>query len=218
MGGGGGEAEGGEVVDDPVGAGLPQLGIGSGGAQGEDAGACGLAGANAGGGVFDDDAVGGSEAENLGGFEVGLGIGLAALDVVGGDEISGEREAGGADADFGQPAGAGSGDGPAILRESLQDFESAGEGNHAFNVRDFAAFDFAIFRFVIGVGQQLANGGDAGLAVSLADDFARIEAVLVGPDGPDARDGRGGVDEDAVEIEQDAAAMNFHGFSMRLLT
>ena len=47
--------------------------------------------------------------------------------------------------------------------------------------------------------------------MSLADDFIGDEAMLVGPDGPDACDGRGGVDEDAIEIEEHAAAVNFHG-------
>jgi len=44
------------------------------------------------------------------------------------------------------------------------------------------------------VGQQLANSGDAGAAVGLADDFVRDEAVLVGPDGPYAGHGGGGID------------------------
>jgi hypothetical protein len=84
------------------------------------------------------------------------------------------------------------------LRESLQEFEGAGEGNYAADVFDFAALDFAIFGFVVGVGEEFANGGEAGAAVGLADDFFRDEAMLVGPDGPDARDGGSGVDEDAV--------------------
>ncbi len=47
--------------------------------------------------------------------------------------------------------------------------------------------------------------------MGLADDFLGDEAVLVGPDGPDARDGGGGVDEDSVQIEEHTAAVNFHG-------
>jgi hypothetical protein len=35
--------------------------------------------------------------------------------------------------------------------------------------------------------------------------------MFVGPDGPDASDGGSGVDEDAVEIEEHTAAVNFHG-------
>jgi hypothetical protein len=46
--------------------------------------------------------------------------------------------------------------------------------------------------------------------VGLADDLFGDEAVLVGPDGPDAGYGGGGVDQDAVEIEEDTAAVNFH--------
>jgi hypothetical protein len=92
----------------------------------------------------------------------------------------------------------------------LQEFEGAGEGNYAFGVFDFAALDFAIFGFVVGVWEEFANGGDAGAAVGLADDVVWDEGVFVGPDGPDAGYGGSGVDENAVEIEEDTAALNFH--------
>ena len=119
-------------------------------------------------------------------------------------------EAGCTDADFRERAAAGGGDGPAILRDCLQEFESAGEGNHACDVFDFAALDFAIFGGVIGVGKEFAYGGDAGAAVGLAYDFLGDEAVLGGPLGPNARDGGGGIDQDAVEIEEHTAALNSH--------
>ena len=80
---------------------MGQLGIGGGGTQGEDSGACGFAGADAGWRVFHHNAVGGGEAENFRGFEVGLGIGLAMLHVGGGDHVLGHGEASGPDADFG---------------------------------------------------------------------------------------------------------------------
>jgi hypothetical protein len=93
----------------------------------------------------------------------------------------------------------------------LQDFESARQRNHALGIFDFAALYFAIFGLVIGVRKQVANGGDAGAAMGLADDLIGNESVLVGPDGPDAGYGGGGIDEDAVEIEEQSAAVNFHG-------
>ena len=71
-----------EIVDDPVGATFAKFGIGRGGAKRQDAGARSFAGANAGGRVFDDDAISGSEAEVTRGFDIRLGIGLAARDVV----------------------------------------------------------------------------------------------------------------------------------------
>jgi hypothetical protein len=97
------------------------------------------------------------------------------------------------------------------LREGLQEFEGAGEGNHAFGVFDFAALDFAIFGDVVGVGKEFADGGDARAAVSPADDFVWDEAVLDSPFGPHAGDCWSGVHEHAVEIEEHAAALNFHG-------
>ena len=191
-------AKGGQVVGNPSGAGLSEFGVGGGGAEGEDPGTGSLTCADAGRGVFYHDAVGGTETENLGGFEVGLGVGLAALNVVGGDHVLWHRQAGGADADLGQAAGAGGRDGPAVRRESLQDFERSGEGDDAFSVFDFAALDLAIFRVMIGVREEVANRGDAGASVSLADDLVGKKAVLVGPDGPDTGYGRSGVDQDAV--------------------
>jgi hypothetical protein len=79
------------------------------------------------------------------------------------------------------------------LRESLQDLERAGEGDYAFDVFDFAALDFAIFGVVVGVGEEFADGGEAGAAVGLADDFVGNEAVFIRPDGPDAGYRGGGV-------------------------
>ena len=93
----------------------------------------------------------------------------------------------------------------------MQEFEGAGERNYAVDIFDFAALDFAIFGIVVGMGEELADSGEAGAAVGLADDFFGDEAVFVGPDGPDARDRGGGVHQDAVEIEEHTAAVNFHG-------
>jgi hypothetical protein len=96
------------------------------------------------------------------------------------------------------------------LGERSQKVEGTGEGNHAYDVFDLAELDFAIFGVVVGVGEELADGGEAGAAMGLADDFFGDEAMLVGPGRPDACDGGSGVDEDAVEIEEHTAAENFH--------
>ena len=92
----------------------------------------------------------------------------------------------------------------------MQEFESAGEGNHAFGVFDFAAFDFAIFGDVVGVREKFADGGDAGAAVSPADDFVGDEAVLHSPFGPHAGDCRSRIHEHAVEVKEHTAALNVH--------
>jgi hypothetical protein len=96
------------------------------------------------------------------------------------------------------------------LRERLQKFEGAGEGNHAIDVFDFAALDFTIFGFVVSVGEEFADGGDARAAVGLAHDFVGIESMFLRPDRPNAGYGGSGVDEDAVKIEEHTAALNFH--------
>ena len=98
----GGEADRGAVVDDPVGALGEEVGIMRGGANGKDAASSGFAGADAGRGVFDDDAVSRGNAESGGSGEIGFGIRLTTLDVTGGDEMADEiEETCGAEAHFG---------------------------------------------------------------------------------------------------------------------
>src|SRR5260370_28409079 len=60
-----GEAEGSEIVGNPVRAGLDEFRVGRGGAQREDAGACGLAGADTGGGGFPAADGGGGEGPQI---------------------------------------------------------------------------------------------------------------------------------------------------------
>ena len=85
----------------------------------------------------------------------------------------------------------------------------AWEGNYAVDVKNFAAFDFAIFCVVICVGKKLADRGDAGATVSIMDGFIGIEAVLARPPGPDAHHGGRGVDQDSIHVKQERFAGNF---------
>jgi len=81
--------------------------VGAGGADGEDSGAGSFACTRAGGGVFDDHAIGGRELQGLRRpFQIGLGMRLAVLNVAGGDEVMGEvPDTSGAEADFGPDCG-----------------------------------------------------------------------------------------------------------------
>jgi len=80
-------------------------------------------------------------------------------------------------------------EGPTVARERSEELDHPRQGNHAVHVENFAAFDFAIFRFVIGVRKKLADGGHAGAAMSSVNGFLGIEAVLARPLGPNARHG-----------------------------
>ena len=80
----------------------------------------GLAGAHSGGDVFDHDAFRSGESEDGGAFQIGLGMGLAVGDVVGGDQLFRQGQAGGADADLGKGTRAGGNDGPAIVGKAGQ--------------------------------------------------------------------------------------------------
>jgi hypothetical protein len=58
----------------------------------------------------------------------------------------------------------------------------------------------------IGVGKEFADGSEASAAVGEVYDVVRVEVVLEGPACPDASDGRSGVDEDPVHIDEQGGA------------
>jgi hypothetical protein len=62
----------------------------------------------------------------------------------------------------------------------------------------------AVFGFVVGIGEKLAKRDHAGAAVRLTNDIFRNEAVQEGPSGPAAGHCWSGIDENAIEIKQDA--------------
>jgi hypothetical protein len=148
----GGKREGGEVGDDAVSPGGEEIGVICGGAQSEYAGTGGFAGADACGGVFDDETVSGREVEKFGAFEIRLRMGLAVEDVARSDEILRDRQTGGAQTNFSESASGGSDHGPAISGEELEQVCGAGESDEVGDVFDFEAFDFAVFGEVVGVG------------------------------------------------------------------
>ncbi|TQJ86826.1 hypothetical protein FBY22_5657 [Streptomyces sp. SLBN-31] len=81
-------------------------------------------------GVLEDDAAGRVDAQLPGGEEVGLGVGLAAGDVVGGDQRLGQ-DADGVEAGLGQAPGGGGDDGPADGGPPARAKPSVGEGSEA---------------------------------------------------------------------------------------
>ena len=75
------EAKRGAVVGDPVGTRGEKRPVAGRGANRENTAAGGLAGARAGGGVFNDDTILRGETDRACAFEIGLGVGFATLDV-----------------------------------------------------------------------------------------------------------------------------------------
>jgi hypothetical protein len=206
----GGEADGGAIVDDPVGATGKEFGIVGGGADGEGAAAGGFARAHAGRGVLDDDAVGRGKAESGGALEIGLGIGLAVLDVTGRDHVANEMEnTSGTETDFGEFANGGGDNREAVRRELGEQLGSTGESDNIGDVFYLGLLHPKVFRevnFVGGVGEEFLDADEAGAAVGALDNSGGAETVLVGPGLPDAGHGGRGIDEDAVHIEEQGRA------------
>jgi hypothetical protein len=206
----GGGTHGRAVVDDPIGAGGKESGVGSGGADGEDAGTGGFSGTSAGGRVFDDDAGLRMEIQRSGAFQIGLGIGLAMLDVAGGDHVAHMiPKPRSAKTNFRERARGGSNHNELRWRYGGEKFLCTREGHDALDIFDFRAFHPIVFGevgSVIGVRKEFLYGGEAGAAVGEVDGVIGVQIVLDGPAGPDASDGGSGVDEDAVHVEEEALA------------
>jgi len=208
--GGGIQMERSKIVDDPIGSRSEEVCIGGGGAKREHTGTGGFAGARAGGSIFRDDAKLRMEMEGGRAFQVRLGIGLAAGDVAGGDEVLNVRpEPSGAQANFGENARGRRDHGKLRGRDGSEKLSGSGEGDDVVDVFDFSAFHPLVFREMdggIGMREEFLDGSEAGAAVGGGDGKVGIEVVLAGPARPDAGNGGSGVDEDAVHVEEEALA------------
>jgi hypothetical protein len=209
-GGGVGEADRGAIVYDPVGATGKEFRVVGGGADGKDAAAGGFAGADAGRGVFHDDAVTGRKSESGGAFEVGLGIGLAMLDVAGRDHVANERkDARGTKTDFGEFADGGGDDREAVRRDLGEQLGGAGQSDNVRDIVDFGLLHPKVFSevgFGGGMGEEFLDADETGAAVGVLDNKVGVETVFVGPGFPDTGHGRGGINEDTVHIEEQGRA------------
>jgi len=202
----------GAVFENPVGAGFAQSGFLSRGGEGDNSCAGGFARLDSGGDVFDDDAAGGRKTQDGRGFEVRLGMRLAVRHFAGRDQTRGQRKTGRTQADFGERTSGGRNDGPTVGGKAREQSERAGQRDDALEVFHFAALDFAVLGFVVGVREIVANRGHAGASVSASYDFGGIESVLDGPVMPDAGDGGRGVHENAIHVEKERGAADLgHG-------
>src|SRR5579863_5018445 len=147
---GDGAANGSAIDREPVGAGGEKRRVVTGGADGENAGASGFAGASARGGVFDDDALLRWKMQGCGAFEVWLRVRLTVLHVACGHELADEiPKPGGAEADFGERACGGGDHGALRGRDAGKNGMCAGKSDDVGEVFHFTAFHPAIFFQVI---------------------------------------------------------------------
>ena len=86
----------------------------------------------------------------------------------------------------------------------------ARQGHDVVDVFDFGFFNFAVFGEMVARGEKFANGSDAGPAVSAPHHITGDKSIFPGPGGPHPRDRGSGIDQNAIHIEQQRAAANFH--------
>lgn len=174
------------------------------GGNGEDLAAGGFGGADAGGGVFEDEALGGRDAELLGAEAVGFGIGLAAGDVVCGDEVMGQGDAEETEAVAEDAFRGGGDDRPAIGRKRGEEWGYAGVEQGSGGVFGVEVFQAAEFGGEIKGRLGVADGVDGAATVGGVDGEGVFDAVEAGPAAPAALVGGSGADEDAVHIEEES--------------
>ena len=208
-----GGAKGRAIVNDPVGACGEKRLIRGGSANGQDAAARGFAGDCAGGGVFDHDAIARRETESDRALLIRFGIGFAALDIAGGyDAVHAIPQAGGTQADFREGAGGRSNHGELTGSNAGEQVRCSGKRDDVGNVFDLGLLHPVILRQMLGVTgvwQEFLNGSQTGAAVGKLYGRDRLQIVANGPAGPDTGHRRGGVDQDAVHIDEKTFAGGF---------
>ena len=75
---------------------------------------------------------------------------------------------------------------------------------------NLAGLKFAVQRFVVRIGQQLANGLKAGAPMGVADGLLRLETVFDGPRIPDACNRRGRVDQYTIKVKKQRTCGHDH--------
>ena len=133
-------------------------------------------------------------------------IRLALLDVVRRDQDRGNRQPGGGQPRQGEPARAARHDRPAVRRHRLDELQGALRGRHVLGVGDLA-LDQCLVQ--LGIRSSGRSGCDhpqylaAGNAVQVADEVFPVPPQHRRDAPPVAHHARRGIDQCAVEVEQD---------------
>ena len=86
---------------------------------------------------------------------------------------------------------------------------NASEWNDPLHIENLTAFDFAVFGFMIRIGKEFTDGGDARATMSLMDRSDWIKAVPTGPPRPNPRHRGRGIHQNSIHVKQDRFAGNF---------
>ena len=122
--------------------------------------------------------------------------------IIGGDHIARNRKASVAQPCLGERTRGRGYDGIAVRRQAGHELERAGKLYHSFAIVNLHLFYFAVLGFGVELGSKSANSFNAAPAMGLLNGPLRVQATFPCPDGPYSGDCRGGVHQDAVEIEK----------------
>ncbi len=155
--------------------------------------------------VLDDDALGWREAQPLRGEKVAIGGWLSPLHILGGDENGRRKETHRAKPERREETASRRHDGSAFRRNRLKECRGTRQYGESPGVRHFGRFEPADFGFCIEMGSNVAHGLEAASSVRTTNEIGNVEFVPRGPSIPRSHDDRLGIDENAVQIEQDCA-------------
>jgi hypothetical protein len=120
----------------------------------------------------------------------------------------GEGDAGLSQAQTSEPLGGAGHDGPAIVRERLEQSQHSGQNGEACTVGQFEVFNELKFGLAVKVRAQECCRLDGATAVGHFAGVFGIDAAHFRPPGPTAFNGADGGNQDAIHVEENAFATN----------
>lgn len=198
-----------EGVDDPVG--IAQAFERMRMERGEHRASGGVAGGCARSGIFNNEAIGGIEAEQGCALQVRLGVGLAGGDIFRRNDAGGNRDTSLSQAATRNARRGGSYDCPAICWQSLKYPTNPSECLQTHFVVDLRLLQPFEFLVRVEVRAKAADGLNGTDTVRHADSRGGIEAASLGPLFPGALDGSERADQHAIHVEENAAGMQDDG-------
>lgn len=157
--------------------------------------------------ILNDDALAGGSAEAFRGKKVCVGSWLSALNILGADENGGSSEADRGKPEFCQSPTSRCHDGSAFGGNRVKQWVGSGQYRESLGIRGLNRLEPTDFGFRVELWSDVADGLNGSTPVGATNEVGNVEPMPREPTIPCPLDNLLGIDEDAIEIEQDCPAM-----------